>query len=354
MTEGNFRLRGNHIYLTYAKSGDFLWGDITEMCERVFARYGVQGAVGGRESHQDGTPHWHVLVVLERRCDLNGPRCCDLGPKDGVVLHGKYESARSIGPVLGYVTKDGNVECYKKDLAYFQGLSTPDRRGVEERKRKLDSIVEGMREGRSLVRIARDDPDLLSMVVMHGDKLTKFYQMEMMEQLSTPKKSMTGVTPLSPERSDLLPICEFLKENLIGLPKRTFRQKHLWIWGPRMMGKSTLANALAEAFRVYSVPTEEFYDLYEDGKVDVVIFEEFHSGKPITWMNQFLDGALMTLRQKGKQTLKARNVPSIVLSNLSPFDCYKNMETIIREAFVSRFVEVHVSQFIELKYEYKD
>lgn len=50
--------------------------------------------------------------------------------------------------------------------------------------------------------------------------------------------------------------------------------------------------------------------------------DEFRATKTIQFLNHFLDGSHMPLRQKGRQTVKTDNLPVIILSNYSLDECY--------------------------------
>ena len=64
-------------------------------------------------------------------------------------------------------------------------------------------------------------------------------------------------------------------------------------------------------------------------------------------MNQWLDGQVMTLRKKGSQYLKTRNIPTIVLSNRTLTENYHQAaekSSLILQALRTRFIEISLSQ----------
>ena len=121
-----------------------------------------------------------------------------------------------------------------------------------------------------------------------------------------------------------LPVYAWICKNVLLNFKRKYKQRQLFIHGPSNMGKSSLIDHLHKYLRVYTVPHEHFYDNYNDYDYDIAVIDEFTGQKPLSWMNSFLEGRPMSLRQKGRQYTKRKNLPVIILSNLSPEDCYRN------------------------------
>lgn len=338
-----FRLSGVNLLLTYPKC-DVEHEGVDDAVRRVLVD--VKWTVVAKELHADGDPHLHAFVRLAKRCNLHRPDCLDLREAGNRVFHGNYVVARKPREALEYVAKGGDVRCF--------GSTMEDARRelVEPRAEKRSRIAEvagALLEGKSLVRIARDDEALLTTCVLHAQKLMQWRDLAVLEDTMEKLKECTGVKATG-ENEGAVSVANWLTENLVGRPKRTFRKEQLWVYGPPKTGKSTMILKLAEMFRVYCVPKEDFYDFYDDTKVDVAVLDEFRSEKPITWMNAFLDGQMMNIRQKGKQTIKRKNIPCIVLSNLAPSDCYRGVEVPVRVAFESRFVTVALSQFLELEY----
>ena len=89
---------------------------------------------------------------------------------------------------------------------------------------------------------------------------------------------------------------------------------------------------------------EDFYDEYESGKFNAVVFDEFYGQKRLTWMNTFLQGDVMTLRSKGGQIIKRDNPACIILSNHPISEVYLGVPRVQREAFASRLLEIEVTE----------
>lgn len=119
----------------------------------------------------------------------------------------------------------------------------------------------------------------------------------------------------------------------------------LYIHGPTGVGKTHLISQLRTYFRVYDVcMTEKWMDNYDDDLYDLVIMEEFTGhARTLSEMNQFLDGQVVALPRRNKPSyLKQKNIPVIVLSNLSLEKAYKNCNEEQLAPLMRRFLVVNV------------
>lgn len=98
------------------------------------------------------------------------------------------------------------------------------------------------------------------------------------------------------------------------------------------------------------MPTDEnFYDFYDDDSYDLIVVDEFKGQKTIQDINRWLDGQNMTIRMKGRQSLKYKNLPIIIVSNFPPHIVYRNkFEKGELEPFTSRLYVVEVKGMIPL------
>lgn len=95
----SFRLQAKHLFLTYPQCSLEPTKALEILNERVDR---ISQYVIAREQHKDGTPHLHVYLCLDRKIHIRDPKFFDLEGH-----HGNYQSCRSAGAVLKYVTKDG-------------------------------------------------------------------------------------------------------------------------------------------------------------------------------------------------------------------------------------------------------
>lgn len=96
------------------------------------------------------------------------------------------------------------------------------------------------------------------------------------------------------------------------------------------------------------MPTEDFYDSFDEEAHELVVFDEFKGQKSLVFLNRWLQGDPFTIRVKGAQILKSKNLPFIFLSNFSPYDCYK-VHDASYDAFLTRLNVVHLDSPIEIE-----
>lgn len=336
LTNVPFRLHGTNLFLTYPQCG--LLPTEAEATLKLKLKH-YEWSVWGKELHDDGAPHLHVFVRLTTPCNFKSATCLDLVGPGGVVSHGNYQVARDPKASLDYCVKDNNVECFNITLGDARAFFT----AAGRKRNATELIMTEMEQGKDLREVANDYPEHMTFIMLHYDRLTKFYQQGRL--LSIAKTKLTFVraqTSFPPRLEDSL-ICQWLNKNL--KKTRPFSQCQLWIHGPTKHGKTTLKNELKKSLRIYSVPNEDFYDAYKDSLWDLIVFDEFQFGKTITWMNSFVDGSETCLRTKFGQVLKENNLPVLVLSNFPPDQCWPkvalekpdHLETLTR-----RFQVIHL------------
>lgn len=117
---------------------------------------------------------------------------------------------------------------------------------------------------------------------------------------------------------------------------RAFKQSQLCVSAPKNMNKTSLVNMLEEYLRIYYVPTlEQFYDFYNDEDYDLIVFDEFTGNQHnLQWLNMFLQGSPVSIRKKGSQYLKVKNLPCLLLTNFPIEILYP--DSYQRELFLAR------------------
>jgi len=213
--------------------------------------------------------------------------------------------------------------------------------------------MEELDAGKDITEIGTDHPEHMTFIMLHMDRLTSYHTQKTLAKARptlTFVKAQTGFPSHQEDQS----ICQWLNANISK--ERPFSAKQLWIHGPTCHGKTTLKNTLSQCLRTYSVPNEDFYDDYKDTLYDLIIFDEYgHSNcKQIQWLNAFVDGSTTPLRQKGKQTVKRKNLPIIVLSNMSIREVYHKCSEPIAETVLRRFVQVELKHPMEVEICTKD
>jgi len=331
-------LHGTNLFLTYPQCS-ILPSDAEDIVKRKLKNY--EWSIWGKELHEDGSPHLHAFVRLTKPCNFTTPTCLDIAG-GGLVSHGNYQVARDPKACLNYVVKGGQVECFNTTLDAARAMFT----AAGRKRNATELIMEELEQGKDITQVAFDNPEHMTFIMLHMDRLEKFFTQRILAQ-EQPKLTFEKAQTKFPPKEWDSNVCKWLNKNL--LENRVFSQKQLWLWGPTCHGKTTLKNRLSEMFRIYSVPNEDFYDEYKDTLYDIIIFDEFHGQKTIQWMNSFCDGSICPLRQKGHQTVKRKNLPIIVLSNLSIRQCYHKVSDQIYETILRRFQEIELGAPLEVE-----
>lgn len=336
-----FRLQGTNLFLTYPDC-PISAKDAEASVKRKLKHY--EWSIWGNEIHLDGSPHLHAFVRLSKPCDMRTPTCLDIVGTGGVARHGNYQVARSPAGSLEYVVKDGQVECFNIDLGTARAMFT----SAGRKRNATELIMEELDKGKDITTVAFENPDHMTFIMLHKDKLETFYAHRILAQ-HRPQLTFEKAQPgsLSPMPWDLA-LCQWLNQN-IG-QKRAFSQKQLWVHGPTKHGKTTLFMELSKLCRTYTVPKENFYDDYKDSLYDLVVFDEYCPSecKTISWLNQFVDGSPCPLRIKGKQTVKKTNLPVIVFSNYSLRQIYSKVSEPIFATVDRRFEEIALGAPIDI------
>jgi hypothetical protein len=327
-----FRLNVKKLALTYPRC-NVEPQQVLQNILNHFGEEGVKWAVVVQEPHEDGTPHVHVGLWLQGRApDYRSATCLDFL----TGTHGNYQAMKDPVAWVTYLMKgDGPKACHGIDPSVY----------LESRKRKKSisflEVAQKLVEGLTVRQCVQEYPGF---ALQH---LAKMAQFEAFLQTDDPRERVpwTDLPVLNLPTVYGRKIATWLNGNLGK--SRSFRQKQLLIWGPTSVGKTSLILALEAYFRVYWIPMgEKYYDYYHDKDYDLIVFDEYHSQKTITWMNSFVAGAPMTLRRKGGQVQKRKNLPVIVLSNFDPsFEFYPNLRATNHQAvdaFISRFEVVQI------------
>lgn len=138
-----FRLQSKKLFLTYPQCP--IDKEIAlDLLKEILTNFGPSYIVVSSELHQDGSPHLHAFVALNKKYDSRQPDCLDLiNPADDARYHGNYQGARNAGHSKQYVKKDGNFIEWgqeggggkrSRDEAFEEALSAGTREEAEVRK----------------------------------------------------------------------------------------------------------------------------------------------------------------------------------------------------------------------------
>ncbi len=286
--------------------------------------------VVGRELHQDGQPHLHVALCFGAKKNFTNPLWADFL----TGKHGNYQTMRNMRKCLEYVTKD-------KD---FLEVGIVVATVLAKQSSKSAMIEAALQEGKTIAEVRESYPGY----VLRNLKMMEYY-MDWMQRMSIRSKEVCWdpVHAADAVASNVL-IAEWLNANI--LRERTFKQPQLWIWGGPNLGKSSLAEWLAQQLRVYFLPLDEgYYDMWDDEAYDLVVIDEYKAQKKMTWLNQFLQGSTMSVAVKGSQRMKKRNLPILILSNFTPTGCYWRAPAESLAPLMTRLTVVEVTEFIKIE-----
>ncbi len=329
----NFRLNAKNLFLTYPQCEEhpeFL----IEQCREYWGD-DLEWVVCGREQHQDGNDHLHVVIGLKKKVNLRQADCLDfLAGK-----HGDYRSMGSKKKALEYATKDGDFEEFGIDVAnYLEAQRT-------HKTQQSVEVAQGVMNGDDLATLNGRFPGFFLMNLPRIQTYQSWY--EVMQSLDSgnlrdlPVIFPTGLTTTEVQ------ILSWINGNLMGQPIRAFSSKQLFLHGRTSLGKTSLLMLLAKFFRIFWTPMDEdFYDGYSDKDYDLIVMDEFKAQKKITWLNGFVQGSPHKLRIKGGQIMKRKNLPVIVTSNYSIAGCYHKaaeLGSVALTALERRFEEVELT-----------
>lgn len=266
-----------------------------------------------------GMTHLHILVLFHRAYQTRNRSAFDFV----CGKHGNYQPAKHLYAVVNYLRKSDQAP-----LSFGQipnpgekksGTSRGKTGSGSQKESKSMIHAKALLSGSStLPAIMKADPGYY---MLNKRKLEEFASACKYQRLNDSKLKWPQELIYSGDSLETQRIVEWLRSN-IGCT-RSLRQKQLFVHGPKRFCKSTLIELLRAFLRLYEIPkAEEFYDFYDDDQFDLAYMDEFKGHKQIQWFNQFLDGSLMTLRKKGAQILKVKNLPVVTTANFPMEKCY--------------------------------
>jgi len=295
-----FHLQAKRFFLTYPQC-DL---DKTMVADWLLSQHGVHQCIVAEEKHEDGNPHLHVYLTFEK-----AKRISKADHFDCQGFHPSIESCKNMKKCVEYITKE-DKEPAQHNIDFKQILAG--------KSSKFAVIARQVMDGKNLMEINETDPGF---VLQHKRKLEEY------QVWVTMKKPRLDLLPWQkvpvPAYGPEYQLATWLNENIHLPHPRCLKAPQLYLYSPPNCGKTTLVSWLSRFCRIYYMPLlEDFYDFYDDDSYDLVIIDEFRGQKQIQFLNQWLDGQPATVRVKGGQRLKRRNLPCIILSNWSLSSVY--------------------------------
>ncbi|AUM61687.1 Rep [uncultured virus] len=348
----NREINALNWFLTYPKC-DATKEEFIENLREFSRTNEVRGAIVAQETHQDGTKHLHAVIQFCDRYRTRVASTFDVFVRGGSHpdgKHGNYQCARNLQACIDYV--------HKSDPAPLTYGELRTGRKPSSKETRLDQLVKALKEGSKMDQIEERDPGSFC---LHKRKLEDYQAYLQRKKIRTnlePKPSewkyngpainsdISG--PSLTEYSANWEIEKWLNANLCR--ERAFKSPALWIHGPPNMNKTSLFRKIGKYYSIYWMPIEEhFFDDYVDEDYDLVVLDEYKGQHTIQFLNNFIQGGIMSIRKKGSQYLKMKNIPTVILSNYSPVDAYSNANKSAGfEALMSRLVVVQVNNRLDL------
>lgn len=302
----------------------------------------------GQERHEDGGFHLHIGLWLESAVSF---RPSTLATAFDFVCgkHGNYRPIESQAAWYNYLGKEDATPLEwgtRPPATSYPKRSrstTPSENaaGTGERKRsKFMEVATRLISGSSVNEIIDLDPGFS---LQH---LAKIKQFATQCAARYDKKSLE-VPPIrfryEGEHIGTAKVTAWLNLNMFA--PRAFKQPQLCIYGPANTRKTSLVLLLKKWWQVYHVPLEEdYYDQYSD-QCDLCFLDELKGHKTPFWLNTFLQGAPMSLKQRYNTYLKEKNVPVIIATNYYPENWYKNVDATAIDTIKARLEFLDLTQW---------
>jgi len=303
--EKKFRMQCKNFFLTFPQCPTTK--EVAQ--ERIKEKWPECRSLVCQEEHKDGNNHLHILLQFDKKLFVSRSDYFDfIGGQ-----HGKYEPARNIRKSVEYITKKGDYVSNGINVEAILSKKNP----------KSDDVARDIMNGVSLREIRAKEPGFY---MMNKRKLEEFETEILIENAKKDKKTWVEFSEekLNGMSSTNKQIAMWLNKNMFK--ERVFKQKQLYIYGPKNMGKTSLIEALESYGTVYWMPvSEDFYDQYDDRSYDLIVLDEFRAQKTVQQLNLWLQGSTMSVRKKGRQGEKRRNLPMIILSNYSLEGAYRKI-----------------------------
>ncbi len=293
--------------------------------------------VVSQETHSDGSYHLHAVVKLTKRTRVKHAFLDSCAGK-----HGDYARCRSLVNSMHYIAKqDPEPFCVNIDLKAWL---------LEHKlkiKHKGNYVMTLLKDGKTLDDII-DDDELSGYALINKRKIEEMagYLAHKSERPELEWSSVCDDLVRDIIENDCDAISDWLSKN-VKVP-RLFRQKQLYVWGPKKMGKTTLINSLRKYLKVYQIPAHQHHEDWSNGNYDLAYLDEYIGEKTIQWLNKWLEGSEFKLTSRYTSTVKTQNIPTLILSNFSLDELYCDKAEVELEALKSRLLIVNVDSFIDI------
>ena len=347
-SRSTFRLASKTFFLTFPQC-NFPLDQFVQRIQDFFIEKNriIEKGVASQEQHQDGHPHLHAFIVIDKQIST-----CNPAYFDNLVVPAKHPNIvshlrGSHLQTINYVIKDGTYLSFPPqfDLKAYIEIRTPKEKPVRATKEPkipmTQQIAARIEEGATLNQI----DDLFPHYVMtHLHQLQRYLEFRDTRRLQNQRAQAHTLTfRVKPAdghcTSSNLQLASWLN-SMIFNRSIPHRPTQMWVKSPPGSGKSSLINQLEDEFGVsiYRWPLEEqWFDGYTDGAFDLIVLDEYKAQKKITQLNPILSGDRVPLSRRGLPPYVKHDIlPVLILSNYSPSEAYSKSLPTALEALESR------------------
>lgn len=298
--KSNFRIQSKTWFLTYPKldmeKQEFL-DELRKKVERKSRE--LVKAVVCRELHEDGTPHMHAFLEMDKRYNCRDDKFWDV-----VGHHGNYQKCRNVYAAAKYIKKDGDILEYG-DFKWAEKL---DSKAQKRRERGLMM----MKPKTTMKDILDEDPGL----ALQADRVQK--------ALYACKQAM--IEPYSAPDT-----------------------RGVWIWGPPGVGKSMIVRHF-EGEHLYEKTQNKWWENYA-GQEAVLVDDFDQKGVHMSHkLKRWADRYALDDEVKGASVRLAHRVFYITsnysIDRLFPTDGF-NADPELNAALKRRFIEIHFKGIVD-------
>lgn len=321
MAAKKFRLASKNLFLTFSQC-DYPIADFLNNCKDLFKDEGIVRLVVARELHEDGNPHIHAVISLEKEFRTRDERMFDdlvEPPKHPNIvsriksMHGTYK----------YVIKDGTYLVHPEDFDVKMFIDLAEKK----KSTKTEEVVRMIKDGITLKEI---DSQLPSFVFTHRRKIEEY--MELQNTFTQQSERINSLSLKLNVRVDPLhstPALKFFAKWLNKSIRQPIQRRHkqLWFVASGGAGKTETIRMLEEHYKlsIYRPPLDEdWFDDYQDGIYDLILFDEYKAQKKIQVLNRLLSNDITALSRRGRSpVVKHDTLPVLILSNYTPAVAYR-------------------------------
>jgi len=294
-----FRMASKSFFLTYPQC-PITKEEALAMLKAKLAPKPIRGIVVAAELHEDGSPHLHAYILLEKQLETVNPRYWDLGE-----YHGNYQKARDINAVVKYIKKDGNI-IEEGDISWAEKVDAK----ADHRKAMFSSLLD---KSMSLTEAVQQDPSLLRDYQKLKINLAAYHA-----DLAPTKAPCVGFIP-----------------NTWGLlmPILPAKQRHYWVWSAQPnRGKSTkFLDPLAEQYPSMRYNWNEKFQNPSPPAQFVILDEYSIPVLTVTQLNLMCDGQY-DYPVKGGMSFKQPGSILLICGNRSPLEIYDSKHHAVLQA----------------------